>query len=419
MARVPKHPSINDTSAHVPKPPSACESTGDAKPFSLVEKDDEEDIDQFMIEEVSRPAYIVSLYMVLFLVSYPIRSLTYSLASQSRKPDNLPQLPQPLVEPTSTVAKQSNRREGFESFEYLASNKDGIRIMKKIEVHEEAAPVLQASKTRYQDNAQKLSVSFNTIAMRRNSTGKNPEMNNVLSSLLIIAAGNPMFGEFFDADSLRANQIQNVIAKHNINISELRAFATTAYNIVKQFRKPKNNQWLKQSILQRPDYGGHNFLSTILVRLRELNVIAVTDGTDINAENAKVKKIYLISSLLTLGNEDACRQIVTQSTLPTMERFDCRNCNNAIANNGGGGQYCLAHIPTVSHIQLPHFFPRSFHPLILSIIPHSDSTAPFPMRTGRQTDGTTCQIRAGVESKANLEMYLTERKKTGTDVQLK
>ena len=69
MARVPKHPSINDTSAHVPKPSSACESTGDAKPFSLVEKDDEEDIDQFMIEEVSRPAYIVSLYMVLFLVS--------------------------------------------------------------------------------------------------------------------------------------------------------------------------------------------------------------------------------------------------------------------------------------------------------------------------------------------------------------
>ena len=168
------------------------------------------------------------------------------------------------------------------------------------------------------------------------------------------------------------------------------------------------------------DYGGdQNLLSTILARLRNANVIVVTDGTDINAENAKVKKIYLISSLLTPDNEDACRQIVHQNNRLKMERFDCMNCNNAIANNGGGGQYCLAHIPTVSHIQLPHFFPRSFHPLILSIIPHSDSTAPFPTRPGRQTDMTTCQNLASLESKTNMEMYGTERKKTGTDVQLK
>ena len=265
----------------------------------------------------------------------------------ARKPDL------PLVEPTSTVAKQSNRREGFVPFVYPASTKGGRRIMKKIEVHEQAAPVLEASKTRYQDNANKLSISLNVMAMRRNSTGNNPEMNNVLSTLLIIAAGTPKFGEFFDANSTRANQIQNVIAKHNINTSELRAFATTAYNIVKQFRKPKNNQWLKQSILAMNDYGGdNNFLSTILVRLRDVNVIVVTDGTDINAENAKQKKIYLVSSLLTLGNENACRQIVHQSNRPKMERFDCEHsgCTDAIADFGGGGSFCKPHKPTVSHI---------------------------------------------------------------------
>jgi len=269
----------------------------------------------------------------------------------ARMPDHLPQLPPPLVEPTSTVAKQSNRRKGFVPFEYTASTRGNHKIMKEIEVHEQAAPVLEAMKARHQDNAQKQVVGMNGIA-QRNSTGNNPEMDNVLSTLLIIATGNPKFGDFFDANSARANQIQNVIAKHNINTSELRAFATTAYNIVKQFRKPKNNQWLKQSILAMNDYGGdNNFLSTILVRLRDVNVLVVTDGTDINAENAKVKKVYLVSSLLTLGNEDACRQIVYQSrhsNRPKMERFDCMNCNNAIANNGGGGQYCLTHKPTVS-----------------------------------------------------------------------
>lgn len=304
----------------------------------------------------------------------------------ARKPDL------PLVEPTttSTVAKQSNSREGFISHEYLASNKGGRRITKKIDVHENAAPVLEASKTRHQDDAQKQVVSLNAIAMRRNSTGKNPEMNNIFSTLLNIAAGNPKFGEFFDANSPRANQIQNVITKHNIKRSELRAFATTANNMVKQFRKSKNNQFLKQSIMQRPDYGGnHNFLQILLKHCRELNIVVVTDGMDITSENAKQKKIYLVHSLLALGNEEACRQLVKQNNTLKSERPDCehKDCTAAVGT-GGGGKYCPDCIPTVSHIQHSHFFPQSFHPLILSIIPHPDSTAPFPTRTGRETDTT-------------------------------
>lgn len=302
---------------------------------------------------------------------------------------------------------------------FLASNTNG-GIKKKFYAKKSAAPVAQACVDKHPGNAMKQCSSLANTERQRNSRGDNNNMHNSIS-MLSLASYKRGAGTFFSQSSDpegKLSRIQNVLAKFPNKTTGL---ATKASNLVSIVNTPVYNAFVPENVLKLADYGNNNAnkFNYMINGFLRVGAVVVYGHSQVNADNAHLMEVFILHDYLTSGNHNLCKTLLQASNNRiNVQRFDCHGCDNVVVP-GCGDKYCEDCKPEVSHIQFT--LVSINHLLIISFLYYytSHSTAPFPMRTGRETDMTTCQILASLESKANLEMYGTRRRKTGKDVHLK
>ena len=308
--------------------------------------------------------------------------------------------PNQSVVSSSSQVRRKKKKPKTKPLQVQVSDKNG-GIKKEVHVRNNAFIVAKSCVDQHKGDANKQCVSLATTERKRNSCEDNEGLHNSISMMCLAATRNG--GDFFSPSSDpngRLDTIQNVLAEYPDFTTGL---ATTMSNVVTIVKTPGYNCFASERVRNLSDYGGtDNKGCKMLKSLKENGAIVVTDGTQVTADNAHEKIVLILHSMMKRNNQEELKTLKNRGdgrVVIDTQRFDCLNCNNAIANNGGGGKYCPDCIPEVSHIQLSHFFPQSLHPLILSILPHSDSTALLPTMTGRQKDTT----RAENPLKSNIE----------------
>ena len=258
---------------------------------------------------------------------------------------------------SSSQGNPKKKKSKTKSLEVLVSNKNG-GIKKEVHVRTSAYTVAKSCVDRFSGNAKKQTASLVSTKRHRDSCGDNEGLHNAIS-MTCLAATKMGAGTFFSLDSdplRRLDTIQNVLANYPDYTTGL---ATTMSNVVTILKTPKYNCFAPQCIRDLPDYGGDiNKGRHMLRSFARLGAIVITDGTEVTADNAREKTVLILHDMMKHGNQDELKTLKTlQTGYIKDQKFDCLNCNNAIASNGGCGKYCPDCIPEVSHIQLSHSFP--------------------------------------------------------------
>ena len=314
--------------------------------------------------------------------------------STSRKPSSsqrsvtAPSSSNNSIQSSSQGSRKGSRKKKSKtiSLEVLVSNKNG-GIKKEVHVRKSAHTVAKSCVDQFSDNAQKQCASLANTERHRDSCGDNKGLHNSIS-MVCLSATQMDSGDFFSPTSDphgRLGTIRNVLVEYpTFNIG----LATTISNLVTIAKTSGYNCFASAGVRDLPDYGGkgYNKGCKMLQSLRENGAIVVTDGTTVTADNAHEKTVLILHPEMKYNNQDELKTLkIHKNEAIGVQRLDCvhPDCTDAAAN-GTGGKYCDTHTPEVSHIQHSHFFPQSLHPLILPTLPRSDSSAPFPMRAGRQ-----------------------------------
>ena len=252
---------------------------------------------------------------------------------------------------------------------FLASNRNG-GIKKTLNAKKSAAPVAQACVDRHPGNAKKQSTSLASVQRQRNSCGDNENMHNSISMLSLAShtRGAGTFISLGNDPENKLSRIQNVRVKFP---NRTTGIVTKASNIVSILKTPGFNSFAPERARKLADYGNNhrNKFNYMITGFLQFGAVVVYGRGEINANTAHLMEVIVLHDSLTPGNHTLCKTLVQDNNKTHVQRFDCHECNNAVAL-GCGDMYCEDCKPEVSHIQLLHFFPSIIYSSSHSYIIH-------------------------------------------------
>ena len=269
---------------------------------------------------------------------------------KSSSTSRVPTSQRSIAAPSSSQGSRKKKKPKTKLLGVLVSNKNG-GITKDVHVRDSAYTVAKSCVETYEDDARKQTASLTHTQRHRDSCGDNEGLHNPMS-MFCLAATQMEAGDFFTPTSDpkgRLNAIQNVLAKNptfNFGV------ATTMLSLVTIVKTPKYNCFAPKSTRELPDYGGdYNAGAYMLKSFANRGAICVTDGTQVNADNAHEKIVFILHPMMKYNNQEELKTLKSgDDFVKETQRFDCLHpdCTDTAAN-GTGGKYCNTHKPTVSH----------------------------------------------------------------------
>ena len=254
---------------------------------------------------------------------------------------------------TSLIPKSSGGSSSkFASVEILTSNKHG-GVLKTLQCHPKAAPVIEQAVASFPNNANKQVVSVATIARRRNSHGTNAQLHNIMSVLCyfipLMEKKNPtkFAGRFIADKPDLLSEAQNVVTK--FKLVDPQGIGCSCEQFMQILRSPTAKAIFSAKLNAREDYGANSFFKYCKDVLSRFGVLLVTDGGQVDATNAKDKRMLILSEHLKPDNVDACKAVTGSTTNDNQfdnQTFDCIQPGCIRAQECA--KHCKAHKPTVS-----------------------------------------------------------------------
>ena len=219
---------------------------------------------------------------------------------------------------TSLIPKSSgNASSKFTSVEILTSSKHG-GVLKTLQCHPKAVPVIEQAVASFPNNANKQVVSVATIARRRNSHGTNAQLHNIMSVLCyfipLMEKKNPtkFAGRFIADKPDLLSEAQNVVTK--FKLVDPQGIGCSCEQFMQILRSPTARAIFSAKMNAMEDYGKNSFFEHCKKMLSYFRVLLVTDGGQVDATNAKDKRMLILSEHLKPDNVDACKAVTGSTT---------------------------------------------------------------------------------------------------------